>query len=126
MRVRPGAGRERAAKEAAAARDGHGWLVPSNPVPPDTPEDDRRWLEAHRCWQPIETFRQPLRLRAEPACPRAYVYALRHPPADTFGRFAARARSEAGWTCRDIDASHSPNVTAPALLMETIDAILEA
>jgi pimeloyl-ACP methyl ester carboxylesterase len=115
---------DRAAKETAAQRDGQGWLVPPNPVPPDTAEEDRRWLEAHRRWQPIETLRQPIRLTAEPACPRDYVYALRKPPADPFGRFAARARDEARWTCREIDASHSPNVTAPGSLMETIGAVL--
>jgi pimeloyl-ACP methyl ester carboxylesterase len=115
---------DRLSKEQAAARDGHGWLVPPNPIPPDTPETDHRWLIAHRRWQPIETLRQPIRLSSEPGCPRDYIHALRKPPADPFGQFAARARSEPGWTCRDIDASHGPNVTAPALLMRTIEEIL--
>lgn len=115
---------DRAAKEAAAEREGFGWLVPPNPIPPDTAEEDLPWLTAHRRWQPIETLRQKLRLSAEPDCPRDYIYALRRPASDRFGPFAARAKAETGWTCREIDASHSPNVTAPGLLMEAIGAIL--
>lgn len=106
------------------ARDADGWRVPPNPPPPDTAAEDLAWLEQHRVGMPIGCLRQSLRLGAEPSCPRDYIYALRRPSVDLFGRFAVRARSEAGWTRRDIDASHSANVTAPGLLMETIDAIL--
>ena len=48
----------------------------------------------------------------------------REPPADTFGPFAARARSEAGWFYHEIDASHSPNVTAPELLTALLQKIV--
>jgi hypothetical protein len=116
---------DRAAKEEAAMRQGQGWLVPPNPIPPDTADEDVAWLTAHRRWQPIETVRQPIRLTAEPDCPRDYIHALRKPPSDPFGPFASRARTESGWTCREIAASHSPNVTAPALLMDEIRAILK-
>jgi hypothetical protein len=56
--------------------------------------------------------------------PRSYIYAKRITPADTFGQFAARARSEAGWRYFEIDASHSPNVTAPAALMKVLQEIV--
>jgi hypothetical protein len=48
--------------------------------------------------------------------PRSYIYATRITPADTFGPFARRARSEPGWNYHEIDASHSPNVSAPEAL----------
>jgi hypothetical protein len=60
----------------------------------------------------------------EPGVPRSYIYAKRITPADTFGRFAARARSEPGWRYFEIDASHSPNVTAPNALMKVLQEIL--
>lgn len=50
---------------------------------------------------------------------RAYIYALRRPPADTFGLFAVLAQEE-GWDYREIDASHSPHVTAPAALAQLL------
>ena len=37
--------------------------------------------------------------------------------------FYERAKKE-GWPTYEIDASHSPNVTAPELLAETIEKIL--
>ena len=59
----------------------------------------------------------------EPTLPRSYIYATRVAPADTFGPFAARAKNEAGWRCYEIDASHSPNVTAPEGLMAMLQRI---
>jgi hypothetical protein len=56
--------------------------------------------------------------------PRSYIYATRISPADTFGRFAKRARSEPGWNYHEIDASHSPNVTAPDALMALLQKIV--
>ena len=56
--------------------------------------------------------------------PRSYIYATRITPADTFGQFARRARSEAGWRYYEIDASHSPNVTAPEALMALLQKIV--
>ncbi len=48
------------------------------------------------------------------AHPRAYIYAQRKTPADTFKQFADRAKKEK-WDYREIDASHSPHVTPQAL-----------
>jgi hypothetical protein len=36
----------------------------------------------------------------------------------------SRARSELGWDYREIDASHSPNLTAPAALMALLTKII--
>ena len=55
--------------------------------------------------------------------PRSYIYATRITPADTFGQFARRAKSETGWRHFEIDASHSPNVTAPEALMTLLERI---
>ncbi|HEX7792046.1 MAG TPA: alpha/beta hydrolase, partial [Afipia sp.] len=45
-------------------------------------------------------------------------------PADTFGQFAKRTKNEAGWRYLEIDASHSPNVTAPEALMAMLQEIV--
>ena len=74
---------------------------------------------------PIKCFQMGLKLHnGEPGVPRSYIYAKRITPADTFGRFAARARSEPGWRYFEIDASHSPNVTAPNALMKVLQEIV--
>jgi hypothetical protein len=36
---------------------------------------------------------------------------------DVFGPFADRARRDLGWSYREIAASHSPHITAPAALV---------
>ena len=96
-----------------AAKSGDGWRVPPNPTPPDTSPDDLEWLSARRVSMPIKCFEMKLKLHnGEPNMPRSYIYATRVTPADTFAPFAARARSEPGWRCHEIDASHSPGVTA--------------
>jgi pimeloyl-ACP methyl ester carboxylesterase len=96
--------------------DGDGWRMPPMPVPPDTSPEDRQWIEHFRMPQPLHCFDMPLQLqRGDTAVPRSYIYALRAPPADPFRQFAERARRE-NWDCRDIDASHSPHVTAPEAL----------
>jgi pimeloyl-ACP methyl ester carboxylesterase len=100
-----------------------GWLVQPQPIPDDTPAEDVKWIEQFRIPQPLHCFDTPVRLvNGETRIPRAYIYALRHPPADTFGRFAARAKSE-GWAYHEIDASHSPHVTAPEQLAALLGTI---
>ncbi|MFO7325323.1 MAG: alpha/beta fold hydrolase [Pseudomonadota bacterium] len=98
---------------------GDGWRVPPMPIPEDTSPEDVAWIQRFRMPQPLHCFDRPVKLSGEIRVPRAYVYALRRPPADTFGPFAARAREE-GWAYREIDASHSPQVTAPETLMEVL------
>ncbi|MCP5265452.1 MAG: alpha/beta hydrolase [Burkholderiaceae bacterium] len=105
-----------------ARSEGDGWRIPSNPLPDDTSPEDVAWLTPRRHPQPIETFRQPIRLaKGEPAMPRHYVYCTKIAPGDVFGRFAARARTEGGWGYDEIDASHNPHVTVPDALAELID-----
>jgi hypothetical protein len=98
--------------------------VPPNPTPPDTPPDDVAWLTPRRVDMPIRCFENPLTFRGgELTLPRSYIYATRTPPADVFGPFAAHARSAPGWRAFEIDASHSPNVTAPEALMALLEKI---
>jgi pimeloyl-ACP methyl ester carboxylesterase len=104
------------------ANAGDGWRVPPNPTPPDTSQADLEWLTERRVDMPIKCFEMTLKLQGgELQLPRSYIYATRITPADTFGPFARCARSEPGWRYYEIDASHSPHVTAP----ETLAALLQ-
>jgi hypothetical protein len=42
---------------------------------------------------------------------------------DVFRPFAERAKSEPGWRYHEIDASHSPHITAPDALATLLQAI---
>src|SRR5262245_52780169 len=109
--------------EGAAAR-GDGWLVPPNPSPPDTSPEDLAWITPRRRGQPIGTLTQKIALtNTGPVPPRAYIYCTRTTPDDVFGQFARRFRSAPGWTYFEIDASHSPNVTAPEALVRILDQV---
>ena len=109
----------------ALANAGDGWRVPPNPTPADTPPEDVAWLNARRVDMPIRCFETPLTFHGGPlTLPRSYIYATRITPADTFGRFAARARSEPGWRYHEIDASHSPAVSAPDRLMAVLEGVV--
>jgi pimeloyl-ACP methyl ester carboxylesterase len=106
------------------AKAGDGWRVPPNPTPSDTPQADLEWLTERRVDMPIKCFEMKLRLHGGPlTLPRSYIYATRITPADTFGPFARRAKGEAGWRYYEIDASHSPNVTAPEALANLLQKI---
>ncbi len=122
MDLVPAAHRE--AMEAGAAAQGEGWRVPSNPPSPDTSEADLAWVNRHRNEMPIECFRQRLRLSRDLECPRHYIYAKRCNPGDPFRPFYARAMAQAGWSAEEMDVSHSPNVTAPELLMQALARVL--
>jgi pimeloyl-ACP methyl ester carboxylesterase len=107
------------------ARSGDGWRVPPNPTPPDTASADVAWLTERRVDMPIKCFEMPLKLRhGQLTLPRSYIYATRITPADTFGPFAKRLKSEPGWRYHEIDASHSPHVTAPEALMALLQKIV--
>jgi pimeloyl-ACP methyl ester carboxylesterase len=110
-------------RESAAAGDN--WRVSPNPIPPDTSEIDMKWLADRRMPQSIKCFEMPLRLTdGEITVPRSYIYCTRISPADPFRRFAERAKSEPGWKYYEIDASHSPHVTAPQELTSLLQAIV--
>jgi pimeloyl-ACP methyl ester carboxylesterase len=107
--------------EGAAAR-GDGWLVPPGPPPPDTLPEDLAWVAPRRRGQPIGTLTQKIVLSSLGArSPRTYIYCTRIAPSDDFGQFARRFRADPGWQYVEMDASHSPNVTAPEALVHILD-----
>ena len=101
-----------------------GWRVPANPVPPDTSAEDKVWIEARRMTQPIETVTQKISLKnGETKLPRSYIYCTRKAAGDPFKQFADRFKNDKAWRYFELDASHSPNVTAPNALMDVLDRI---
>jgi hypothetical protein len=83
-----------------------------------------KWLADRRLPQSIRCFDMPLRLAGgDITLPRGYLYCTRITPADPFRRFAERAKSEPGWRYHEIDASHSPHVTAPQALAKLLETI---
>jgi len=118
----PEADRQRLSESVKA---GDGWRVAPNPIPSDTPEEDAAWLAKFRVPLSFRCFEQPVRLRTGPRPPRTYIQCMRYADRGPFGQFAARAKAE-GWPLYQLDASHSPNVTAPGALMEVLQQILSA
>jgi pimeloyl-ACP methyl ester carboxylesterase len=101
------------------------WRIPPNPSPSDTSLDDLAWINARRVPHPAQCFEQPLALHnGELTLPRAYIRAVRN-AGGPFETFAARARREPGWVYHEIDATHSPQITAPVELMELLNAIVK-
>ena len=111
---------------AGAAKDGDGWKLPLNPMPPDTSPEDAAWAVPKRRPQPIKTFEEKIKLTAGTFPPRHYIYAKKNGPGDVFRQFAERARSEPGWTLHEIDASHNPHITCPDVLMSLLSNIMAA
>jgi pimeloyl-ACP methyl ester carboxylesterase len=107
-----------------SVKTGDGWRVTPNPTPPDTSPEDLEWISKYRMPQSAKCFEQPLRLQAEFSLPRAYIHCTRCADKKPFAQFASRANGEAGWQAYELDASHSPNVTAPTALMEVLKQIL--
>ena len=106
------------------AQSGDGWRVPPNPTPPDTPPEDVAWLNERRVNMPIKCFETKLKLETGPlTLPRSYVYATRFRAGERFGQFAKMAKNDPAWRYFEIDASHSPNVTAPEALMALLETI---
>jgi pimeloyl-ACP methyl ester carboxylesterase len=105
-------------------KSGDGWRVPPNPTPADTSPADLEWITARRVDMPIKCFETKLRLQhGELTLPRSYIYCTRKPPDDTFRQFA-RLKNDPAWRYFELDASHSPNVTAPAELMSLLQRIV--
>ena len=114
----------RSAMREAARTEGDGWRIPPNPLPPDTSEADVAWITPRRVMQPIKTFEQPVRLcGAGERLPKIYIRCTRTGPVDIFRPFAERARSNLGWQYLEMDASHSPHVTAPEELAGMLDRV---
>ena len=108
-----------------AEKLGDGWRVPSNPLPPDTSPEDVAWITPRRHPQPIKAMTEMLRLKnGETALPRAYIYCMRAGPGDMFGPFAHAAKADPKWRYEEMDASHSPHVTAPGALAAVLDRLV--
>jgi pimeloyl-ACP methyl ester carboxylesterase len=105
----------------AARKAGDAMRLPPRPMPPDTSAADLAWGNPRRVAQPIATFEQPIRLTgAVEQMRRTYIYCTRARPGDVFRQFAERAKSETGWTYREMDASHNPHITMPDALAELL------
>lgn len=114
---------ERAKREALVGAEGDGWRMAPNPPPPDTSAEDLAWVGPLRVPLALKAFQDPVKLSgAVDKLPRSYIYCTRSRPGDVFRQFRERAKNE-GWQCFDIEASHSPNVTAPDALAEILEVI---
>jgi len=111
-------------RDGAAA--GGGWRIPPNPTPPDTPPEDIEWLNARRADMPLKCFETKLKLtHGETNLPRRYIYCSRKEAGkDPFAQFATRLKNDPAWRYFEIDASHSPNVTAPEALIALLEKIV--
>lgn len=105
-----------------------GWLIPPNPPPPDTSPEDLAWAAPRRRHQPARTFAQPLRLTGPqpPPFARSYIHCTRKEGFDVFAQFAERLRGDPAWRFHGMDASHSPNITAPEALAELLEGAAAA
>ena len=114
---------ERAKREALVDAESDGWRMAPNPPPPDTSAEDLAWVGPLRVPLALKAFQDPVKLTgAVDKLPRSYIYCTKARPGDVFRQFRERARKE-GWQCFDLDASHSPNVTAPDALAEILEVI---
>jgi len=109
-----------------SVKAGDGWRVAPNPPSGDTAPEDLEWIMKHRLPQSLKCFEQPVGLQGELTVPRSYIQCMRFADHGPFNQFAKRAKSEAGWRTYEMDASHSPNVTNPELLMKTLAQVIAA
>ena len=107
-----------------AKNQGEGWRVPSNPLPPDTSAADVAWITPRRHGQPIKSITAPLQLMNGPTrLPRSFIYCTKIGPGDMFGPFARAAKADTAWRYFELDASHSPHVTAPEALARVLNDV---
>jgi hypothetical protein len=108
------------------AASGDGWRIPPNPSPPDMSQADLDWQAPRRVDMPLRCFESKLKLtHGETTLPRSYIYCSRKQAgADPFAQFAKRLKNDPAWRYFEIDASHSPNVTAPDALMAVLEKIV--
>lgn len=112
---------ERRERQRAGAVDG--WKVMPGGVPADTSPEDKAWLTERRTPQPLQTYEQKFHYENGPlTLPRTFIYAKKPNPGDPFRPFMEKGKRE-GWKVYEIDASHSPHVTAPEELMRILDEV---
>jgi pimeloyl-ACP methyl ester carboxylesterase len=109
-----------------SVKAGDGWRVAPNPASADTSPEDQAWVNRHRLPQSIKCFEQPLGLQGGLSVPRSFIQCMRYAEQGPFGQFAQRAKTETGWRFYELDASHSPNITAPELLVKTLNEVIAA
>jgi len=117
---------ERARRLALVDAEGDGWRMLPTPPPPDTSAEDLAWIGPRRVPLAVKSFQQPAKLSgAVDSLPKSYIYCTKARPGDVFRQFRERAQKE-GWQVFDIEASHSPNVTAPDALAGILESIAAA
>lgn len=115
---------ERRDSQRSSAIDG--WKVMPGGVPADTSPEDKAWLTERRTPQPLQTYEQKFHYHNGPlTLPRTFIYAKKPNAGDPFRQFMEKGRRE-GWKVYEIDASHSPHVTAPEELMRILDEVARA
>jgi len=107
-----------------SVKTGDGWRVTPNPTPPDTAAEDLEWIGKFRMPQSAKCFTQPLRLQAALTLPRVYIHCTRFADKKPFAQFDTATKGTPGWRNFDLDASHSPNVTAPSALVDVLQRSL--
>lgn len=108
----------------SAKEEGEGWRVSPNPLPPDTSAEDVAWITPRRHPQPLRTITQPINLGNRALrLPQSFIYCTKIAPGDMFGPFARAAKADTSWRYFEIDASHSPHVTAPEVLARVLNEI---
>jgi hypothetical protein len=116
--------RHKSAIRHTQVKAGDGWRLPPNPCPPDTSEEDLKWILPRRLPQSVKCGDTPSRLRnGDLVLPRSFVYCTRVMPGEPFSSFAERAKNEPGWRYYEIDASHSPPITAPEALATLLQKV---
>jgi pimeloyl-ACP methyl ester carboxylesterase len=102
-----------------------GWLIPPLSPAPDTSPEDVAFGAPRRRHQSARCFSQRLRLTraAPPPFRRSYIHCTKKTGHDVFQQFADRFRHDPAWRFHALDASHSPNTTAPAPLAALLLAV---
>jgi hypothetical protein len=80
---------------------------------------DAKWIAEQRLPQSFKSLKTPLRLSDADIKLRQTYRTW-----DTFRQFAECAKTEAGWRYYEIDASHSPHVTASEALAGLLQTIV--
>ena len=115
----------RVTHQEATQAHGDGWLISFTHTARGHLTPELPWIAARRRSQPIRTVTQPLLLKtANAGVPRSYIYCTRITPDDRYGPFARRAKSDLTWRYFEIDASHSPHITAPEALVRLFEQCL--